>query len=131
MRVRPGRTYERSAELAALSPRRVVQPRPPKLMGDETETAPFQAAWCSASLPQLSGDVYMCNLKTKLGHLMFCPFGIQQGSKGSLQMKPALTFDAILNKEAAVMAKANAQRAQGNAALRDPLRQMDSSRCSL
>ena len=76
------------------------------------------AIWCSPSLPQFGGTVYMCKLKWKLGYPVFCPFQIRNGGVFNL---PFIRLDDILMQEAQKQAKENVKRRHHNEARADSM----------
>ena len=107
------RTRERIKELATPTPRKHVVPRPAHNLWDKKMH--YDAIWCSPTLPQFGGTVYMCKLKIKLGYPVYCPFQIRDGGVYNL---PFIRLDDILAQEAATEFKHNAQRRAANDAQR-------------
>jgi hypothetical protein len=109
-RLETTRTRERTRELAIPNPRKQAVPREVNRLWDKkTKVA---ATWCSPTLPQFGGTVYMCKLKVKLGYPVYCPFQIKYGGVYNL---PFLRLDDILAGEARAEFNENVKRRQVHA----------------
>jgi hypothetical protein len=87
------RTHKRTKELAVPAPRKQVPPRQQNMLWDKKTN--HAASWCSPTLPQFGGTVYMCKLKWKLGYPVMFAFLHQYASIAAYAVrKSALPTDS-------------------------------------
>ena len=111
------RTRARTKELAVPSQRKTTLPIRQNEFANQ-QNLHHDAVWCSPTLPQFGGTVYMCKLKWKLGYPVYCPFQIRNGGVFNL---PFIRLDDILFREAQKQTKENMRRRLHNEARADSL----------